>query len=65
MESDLDLLPERLRDLSLSMREIVLQWPQVQEAIEVLAGVGVCIWAWEGCALNPDDGHGHTVDSGN
>jgi hypothetical protein len=59
--SDVDeiaLLPARLRDESLSDREIVLPYPDVLEAIDLLARHEIGFYGWEGWARYPH-GQGH------
>jgi hypothetical protein len=56
---DPDLLPEYLRLISLSDREIVLPWPEVTEALDVLRDLLIAVPAWEGWCLYPDGSTGH------
>jgi hypothetical protein len=57
--SQLDLLPERLRDTSISPREIVLPLSEALEAIDLLESRGVRILGWEGWVKTADGRVGH------
>jgi len=57
--SDLELLPSRLRDLSISPREIVLPLDAALEAIDILESQGAYILGWEGWIKDAEGRHGH------
>lgn len=53
------LLPSRLRNLSISPREIVLPTDVALEAIDVLESQGAYILGWEGWLKDVEGRHGH------
>lgn len=55
----LDLLPQRLQDLSISSCEIVLPYGAALEAIDLLEGQGIHILGWEGWVKGQDGRIGH------
>jgi len=55
----IDLLPEHLREQSISPREIVLPLSAALEAIDLLEAAGVFILGWEGWVKTVDGRHGH------
>lgn len=57
--SQLDHLPEHLRTLSISPREIVLPVGAALEAIDLLEERGVYILGWEGWVKDASGRHGH------
>jgi hypothetical protein len=57
--SQLDLLPARLREQSLSKREIVLPVGAALEALDLLEAQGVYIFGWEGWVKDEAGRHGH------
>src|SRR5688572_27535162 len=57
--SQLALLPEHLRDLSISQREIVLPLAAALEAIDLLEADGIYILGWEGWVKDETGKHGH------
>ena len=54
--SDLSLLPQELASRSISTREIVLDLPDTERAIEHLAKAGRKLEAWEGWVRFADGG---------
>ena len=50
IESDLKLIPEQYRSISISDKEIVLPYPEVIEAIEYLKENNIAFSGWEGWA---------------
>jgi hypothetical protein len=57
---DIDLLPQVLREQSLSQREIVLPYRQALEALWVLMTARWALLGWEGWVKYPDGRHGPT-----
>lgn len=57
--TQLDLLPQRLRDLSISRREIVLPMAAALEAIDFLESQGKQILGWEGWVKDTQGRVGH------
>ena len=57
--SQLDLLPTRLRELSISQREIVLPMTEALEAINLLESQGIQILGWEGWVKDTQGRVGH------
>ena len=57
--SDLELLPSRLRDLSISPKEIVLPLVAALEAVDILESHGAYILGWEGWVKDAQGRHGH------
>lgn len=57
--NQLDLLPKRLQDLSISSREIALPMEAALEAIDLLERQGVHILGWEGWVKGDDGRVGH------
>ena len=55
----LELLPKRLRDLSISSREIVLPMEAALEAIDLLESQEAHILGWEGWVKGEDGRVGH------
>ena len=55
---EIALLPGRLREESLSDREVVLPYSDALAAIDILARSGIGFYGWEGWARYPQ-GHGH------
>ncbi len=61
---DRDLLPQGLREQSLSQREIVLPYRQALEALSVLMAAKRALLGWEGWVKYPDGHHGHAPGGG-
>ena len=57
--SKLDLLPKRLKDVSISQREIVLPMAEALEAIDLLESRGMQILGWEGWVKDIQGRVGH------
>ena len=57
--SQLDLLPKRLREASISQREIVLPMAEALEAVDLLESKGVQILGWEGWVKDAQGRVGH------
>ena len=55
----LALLPERLRETSISQQEIVLPMAEALEAIDLLESQGVLILGWEGWVKDTQGRVGH------
>jgi hypothetical protein len=55
---DISLLPQMLREQSLSDREIVLPYQEAKEALELLERVHWALLGWEGWVKYPDGTHG-------
>ena len=58
----IDLLPAVLRALSLSEREVILPWPEVQRAVMILAASRVAVTGWEAWMKYPDGRYGRAID---
>ena len=58
----IDLLPAVLRVLSLSEREVILPWPEVQRAVMILAASRVAVTGWEAWMKYPDGRYGRAID---
>jgi hypothetical protein len=58
----IDLLPGVLRVLSLSDREIILPWPEVQRAVIILTTSNVAVTGWEAWVKYPDGRIGRAID---
>jgi hypothetical protein len=58
----IDLLPGVLRVLSLSDREIILPWPEVQRAVIILTASNVAVTGWETWVKYPDGRFGRAID---
>lgn len=59
--NELSLLPYPLRSQSISATEVVLPYPSVLKAIDILARHGIGFFGWEGWAKYPD-GVGHYAE---
>ena len=57
--SQLNLLPKRLRDVSISQREIVLPLAEALEAIDLLESQHMQILGWEGWVKDTQGRVGH------
>ena len=55
---DIDLLPQVLKNRSLSPREIVLTYQDALQALDILVAVGWACLGWEGWLNYPDGKHG-------
>jgi hypothetical protein len=58
----IDLLPAVLRVRSLSDREIILPWPEVERAVMLLTASNVAVTGWEAWMQYPDGRFGRAVD---
>jgi len=58
----IDLLPSVLRVHSLSDREIILPWPEVERAVMILTASNVAVTGWEAWMKYPDGRFGQAVD---
>ena len=58
----IDLLPGVLRVQSLSEREIILPWPEVQRAVMILTASNVAVTGWKTWAKYPDGRFGRAID---
>jgi hypothetical protein len=58
----IDLLPNVLRVHSLSEREIILPWPEVQRAVMILTASNVAVTGWEAWVKYPDGRFGRAID---
>lgn len=58
--SDLDYLPDELRQQSLSREELVLPYPDAIRAIDWLAERNIVVCGWEGWLSYPDGRRGHS-----
>ncbi|WP_141735067.1 hypothetical protein [Oligoflexus tunisiensis] len=58
---ELELVPERIRQLSLSEDELVLPWDAAVEAVAILEKVGFLILCWEGWLRYADGAVGHSL----
>ena len=55
---EISLLPQMLREQSLSHREIVLQYQEAKEALDLLRRAQWAVWGWEGWVQYLDGSHG-------
>ena len=58
----IDLLPAVLRVHSLSDREIILPWPEVERATMILTASNVAVTGWETWVKYPDGRFGRGID---
>jgi hypothetical protein len=58
----IDLLPSVLRVHSLSDREIILPWPEVERAVMILTASNVAVTGWEAWMKYPDGRFGRALD---
>lgn len=58
----IDLLPAVLRVKSLSDREIILPWPEVERAVMILTASNVAVTGWEAWMKYPDGRFGRAID---
>jgi hypothetical protein len=58
----IDLLPGVLRSLSLSEREVILPWPEVERAVMLLTASRVAVTGWEAWIKYPDGRFGKCQD---
>ncbi len=55
---EISLLPQMLREQSLSHREIVLPYQEAKEALDLLRRAQWAVWGWEGWVKYLDGSHG-------
>jgi len=55
---EISLLPQMLREQSLSHREIVLPYQEAKEALDLLRGAQWAVWGWGGWVKYLDGSHG-------
>jgi hypothetical protein len=58
----IDLLPAVLRVRSLSDREIILPWPEVERGVMILTASNVAVTGWEAWVKYPDGRIGRALD---
>jgi hypothetical protein len=56
---EIELLPQALREQSLSEQEVVLPYHEALDALELLVRARWALLGWEGWVKYPDGRHGH------